>query len=344
MIFRIIFEPINFKIMNYLKVLITLLAVMVSSSSFSSEAENSATVTKVLNITENFTGLSTSSSVKIVYTQNNKAPVAKIKGPAYAVEEMTYKISGSGVLYFVFPENARNMNRSVEIELNGGLLYSYATSSSSSITVTTPVNSSKPLKFDTSSSSRITMNGNVNCTGDYINIFTSSSSRIVFNGNVICRDEKIKIDTSSSSSVLFEGNLESNKINIDMSSSSRIKSNVINVKDLKVSSSSVGTLDIRMINADKSIFSLSSGGGVEISNLRAHYTVVNTASGADFSCKTAALGNIELSAASGSSITLKGKAKEAKLDAVSGGELNLRGFDIGKITSQSKASRGAINL
>lgn len=279
---------------------------------------SSPIVSRTISIDKEFTGLISQTAIEIIYTQNNQPSKAVITGPEEIVEKMTYKIS-QGVLEFELPKKKRNIKGKITIELNGGIIKNYITSSSGIIKVKTPVDCPDAMVFSSSSSGSIEMLETVKCDGTSISIAASSSG-----------------------DVFFQSILEGKNLIANASSSGSIKAPSIKVVNLNFDGSSSGELKAEQIKANNINIQVSSGADASVNTCEALNFVAVSSSAGDIVCKKAILNHITLSSSSGGDINLQGKADNASLSASSGGTVNVKGMVIGNIESINTSSGGNI--
>lgn len=305
------------------KILIFIALLNVSLTALSKETvKKESFVRRTLNINKGFTGLKSSNGIDIIYTQDNKLPVAHINGPSEIVNKMTWEVDSRGVLTFSMPKNIKGYYKGeITIQLNGRLLKNYEAVSSGMIDVTTPVKIGEKLNFAVSSSGSVILRKEVEASGKEINIAGASSGNVVFLSSVRCES-----------------------INISLASSSTVRIPVLINSLARYAGSSTGILELGNIIMKKFDVVLASGAECNVKEGKIQNLDISSVSGGEFIGNDIKLNDMDLKTGSGGTITIKGEGVAAEMAAASGGFINVAGMNIANIKSKKVSSGGKIEV
>lgn len=275
--------------------------------------------TRALSITEQFSGVASSSIFDIVYTQDNKKPKAVLSGNKAMLNDVTWTVDRTGVLSFSYEGVKKKNSGRIKIALNGPSLKNYTVSSSGTLTILKAVN--EP---------------------NVVNIMASSTGEIYFD-DALKGQNVINISASSSGAIKFNDIVDGKRVvNVSATSGGRIKMLSVNSHVLNLSSSSIGEILTSVGVADIANVSASSGGKVEMKGVNAPQQNLDASSGGEMilsNCKAKMMNILSSSAAS---ITVSGSTNKVACLASSSGEINAKGLKASKELQKEISSGGIV--
>ena len=235
---------------------------------------------------DNFDGISTATSIDVVYTQISGAPDIEVYAPDNLMEYIQIEVE-DGMLQVKFQSkespfngiNIRGKHRT-EVRVSAPALHAFRASSSGDIV----------LKNGLQTTGKVSMK--------------SSSSGDIEGGKVVC-DELIA-SASSSGDILLE-RVECTSLNVNASSSGDVSVKELKAETVEADASSAGDV----ILAGECRFadlSASSSGDVQAKYLKADKVVARASSAGDVTCYP--LESLKASASSSGSVNYKGEPKD----------------------------------
>ncbi|MBR4923509.1 MAG: DUF2807 domain-containing protein [Bacteroidaceae bacterium] len=273
-------------------VILTMLLAMVLGSctiSVSSEAKEGIVpsknyITQKVKV-DNFDGISTSTSINVVYTQTTGDTDVEIYAPDNLMEYVKVQVDG-GILKIGFQsdEKGKGINirgkHKTEVRVAAPAVHALQASSSGDI---------------------ILKNGLTN-TGK-VSIKTSSSGDIK-GGNVVC--EALVIDASSSGDIELE-KVECTSLVTEANSAGDISIKSLKAESVDVKASSSGDVSIAGV-CRSAKFDASSAGDIEADELKADEVIAKASSSGDVTCYASE--KLEVSISSAGNVGYKGNPKQ----------------------------------
>lgn len=302
-----------------------------------------------------FSAISASRAIKIVYTQSRPGEIV-IEAPAKYAEAISLS-NNRGVLEIRNNYRGNNINGTIKVSCSSTRLRSIDLSTACTFESTTPIDAGGKFTLNLSSASNVnipslkcqllTVDGSSASTvkipyitsGD-LNLDLSSASN--FSATHIAASGKAIIDLSSASEVKVD-RLDCQNLTADCSSAS--KSNITNIlatsADIDCSSASGFTVRENLIcNGSNSFANLSSSStaSINISAVKAARSSLEAYSQSKVSVGYLSAGSVAMDVAN-STIEVAGKATRADVSAGTMGYIEARNFDVG--TADVEAARYA---
>lgn len=273
-----------------------------------------------MNIDKKFTGISTSNSIEIIYTQNDLQSKAVISGKKEIVDNLTYNVNSDGTLSFKLPRTYEKKSyHKIIIQLNGGSINSFQASSSGIINVKTPIVTTKE-----------------------INVSASSGGQIIFNEDVTAQGSNINVSTSSSGITDFLSKVRCSNIYLSSSSNGNIKISGSSIKMTESSNNSSGDIEESALLTGQTYVSISSKASVSIKRIEGTVIHISASSAASFKCKNIFTRSMDMVASSGADIKVGGICENASMNSSSGGDINAKDLIIEKTPDISTSSGGKV--
>lgn len=234
---------------------------------------------------DSFDGISTATSIDVIYTQTSGSQDIEVYAPDNLMEYIRVEVE-DGLLKVYFKSKEKPFNG---INIDGKHR--------------TEVRVSAPAvhAFRASSSGDIVLKNGLQTTG--LVTLKSSSSGDIEGGDVVC--DELVTSASSSGDILL-GRVECTSLDVNASSSGDVSVKELRAKTVEADASSAG--DIKLAGECRSAkFSASSSGDVEAKNLKADAVVANASSAGDVTCHV--VESLTASTSSSGSVNYKGDPK-----------------------------------
>ena len=241
----------------------------------------------------NFDGISTSSSIDVIYTQTSGQPDVEIYAPDNLMECVKVEVK-DGVLKVGFQSKNKREGVNIkgkhqtEVRVSAPAVHAFRASSSGDII----------LKNGLRTQGRVTM--------------MASSSGDVNGSEVVC--DELVADASSSGDVVLD-KVECMVLDADASSSGDVEIKELKAKNVNATASSSGDVVLSGV-CHSAKFSASSSGDVEAKNLMANEVKAKASSSGDITCN--AIDALDVTISSSGTVSYKGNPKRMNYHPKSG--------------------------
>ena len=303
------------------------------------------TMKRVLKNLGDFSGITASRAINIVYTQGKPGEII-IEGPAKYVEKIEISKDNSGRLEIENNYRGNIEGNKVTVTCSSTTMKYLDLSTACNFTSTRAIKVNSSFNIETSSASNVSI-PTLYC--QTLNVDGSSASKIDIN-NVVSRN--VNLDLSSASNFSAQKVCSSGVAELDLSSASDAKIERLECKTLDASCSSASTCKIRDIMANKVNVSCSSTASfytrgaivvygtpgvadltcssmskIEIDALQCKKAIFGSSSQSNMEVKLLDVDDVGIDV-SNSNIELAGKAKYANITAGYLGIVNCRNLDV----------------
>ena len=271
-------------------IMVRFLALSVLFSAFSSCAVSQESIVPSKNYTTqkvkvgSFDGISTSSSIDVIYTQASGRPDVEIYAPDNLIEYVKVEVK-DGVLKVGFQSKNKREGVNIkgkhqtEVRVSAPAVHALHASSSGDITLKTALRT----------------NGRVSVE--------SSSSGDIEGREIVCDELVVKASSSGDTSI---GKVECTLLEVDASSSGDVEIKKLKTETVDADASSAG--DVKLAGECRTArFSASSSGDVEAKNLKADNVVASASSAGDITCY--AVESLKASSSSAGNVNYKGNPR-----------------------------------
>lgn len=210
---------------------------------------------------DSFDGISTSTTIDVIYTQTSGNQQIEIYAPDNLMEYIKVNVEG-GILHVGFQsDDHKGLNirgkHNTEVRVSAPAVHSFSTSSCGGIL----------LKNGLRTSGLVTMN--------------SSSSGDIEGGDVVC--DELKTSSSSAGDVTL-AKAKCNSLKIEASSAGDVTIKDLMAETVEADASSSGDISIAEGTCDNAVFEASSSGDIEAKDLKAKHVKATSSSAGDISC------------------------------------------------------------
>ena len=234
---------------------------------------------------DNFNGISTSSSINVIYKQTNGSTDVEIYAPDNLMEYVKLKVEGGMLkIFFYSEETGKGINirgkHDAEVRISASAVQALLASSSGDIV----------LKNGLQYEGEVSLN--------------SSSSGDIKGGNIFC--EVLQIGASNSGDIELD-NVECTSIVTETSSAGDVSIKKVKAETVSVEASSSG--DVYMAGECRfAKFDASSAGDIEADELKAERVIAHASSSGDVTCYASE--SLEVSTSSAGNVGYKGNPKQ----------------------------------
>ena len=233
---------------------------------------------------DSFDGISTSTSIDVIYTQTSGKQDVEIYAPDNVMEYVKVHVKDGILMVGFHSDDNRGINikgkHKTEVRVSAPAVHSLKASSSGDIV----------LKNGLQTEGKVTVK--------------ASSSGDITGGNLVCN--QLVIGASSSGDIELEA-VGCQQLKADASSSGDVKIKLLTSEDVKAEASSSGDVILSSGRCVKADLSASSSGDVVAEGLKADYVVASASSAGDVSCYP--IESLKAKASSAGSVGYRGNPK-----------------------------------